>query len=51
MTKLRFNAHTANMGNSFKALGEFEAACQNWEKAKEFGAKYVDSLIDKHCKR
>lgn len=40
----------ANMGNSFKALGDLEAACMNWTKAKELGADYVNSLINEHCK-
>lgn len=40
----------ANIGNSYRALGELEAACQSWKKAKELGADYVNPLLDQHCK-
>lgn len=40
----------ANMANSFKALGDLEAACQNWKKAKELGADYVNALLAEYCK-
>ena len=40
----------ANMANSFKALGDLKAACQNWKKAKELGADYVNALLAEYCK-